>query len=234
LNWVEDPAVRREYFVYDAAGRLVEKTLADGRKVRFGYDARGNVVSVTPPGRPEHRFEYDSVGRLVTYRPPQVPGSGETRYIYDLDGKLIRVERPDGQTVEAFYDAGGRLVEAAGGGRSNALKYDSLTRRLSGLESSDGVNIALGWDGHLLTSENWSGLFTAQVKRKYDENFRVIELDLGLSGAGYENPVRYQYDSDGLLTRAGAMTLTRERETGFLQGTQLGQISTGQGYNRFG
>lgn len=44
----------------------------------------------------------------------------------------------------------------------------------------------------------------------------------------------FGYDSDSLLTRAGALTLTRDTQNGSLTGTTLGVVSDSLAYNNFG
>lgn len=46
--------------------------------------------------------------------------------------------------------------------------------------------------------------------------------------------INFGYDSDDLLTSAGAMTITRDPATGFVTGTTLGAISESRTYDAFG
>ena len=49
-----------------------------------------------------------------------------------------------------------------------------------------------------------------------------------------EDSVGFRYDSDGLLTGAGALTLTRDPQNGLLTGSTLGSLTTSQGYTGYG
>ena len=48
------------------------------------------------------------------------------------------------------------------------------------------------------------------------------------------NPINYSYDNDGLLTGAGALTLSHDAQNGLLTGTMLNTLSTSLSYNPFG
>src|SRR5262249_39741007 len=50
-------------------------------------------------------------------------------------------------------------------------------------------------------------------------NFRQITQTVGVGA--YSNAVGFGYDADGLLTAAGALTLTRHAQNGLLTGTSL-------------
>ena len=38
----------------DAAGRIIQQTLPDGREIGSAYDANDNLTGLTPPGQPTH------------------------------------------------------------------------------------------------------------------------------------------------------------------------------------
>jgi hypothetical protein len=46
--------------------------------------------------------------------------------------------------------------------------------------------------------------------------------------------VAYGYDDDGLVTTAGALSLSRDIRNGLMTGSMLGSVSTANGYNEFG
>jgi hypothetical protein len=67
------------------------------------------------------------------------------------------------------------------------------------------------------------------VSRVYNNNFRLAYLSINNG-----NTSSFQYDQDGLLTGAGALTLTRDPQNGLLTGTVLGNITDAITYNSFG
>src|SRR3546814_11986647 len=70
LRGITDAIGRETTFAYDAAGRVTEQTLPDGRSICFQYHAQGNLASLTQPGR--------SAPASVYERPPHTPASTPT------------------------------------------------------------------------------------------------------------------------------------------------------------
>jgi YD repeat-containing protein len=67
------------------------------------------------------------------------------------------------------------------------------------------------------------------VSLSYDANFRPVSQSV--NGG---NTVAFGYDDDGLLTSAGALSLTRDPANGLLTGTTLGNVTTSQSYSGAG
>ncbi|MCL6613428.1 MAG: RHS repeat protein [Firmicutes bacterium] len=226
-----DPLGRVTSFEYDAAGRVITEVLPDGRRTPYTYDAHDNVTSITPPGRPAHRFTYTPVDLEETYNPPPVVGGGtnQTRYDYNLNRQVIQITRPDGQAIGFAYDTMGRLVTLTVPGREYAYVYNANTGNLTDIIAPNGGAITYGYDGSLVTSLTWAGTIAGSVGYGYDNNFRLTSLKVNNA-----NPVAYQYDRDGLLTNAGALTLSYNMQNGMLTGTTLGNITDTYTYNTFG
>src|SRR3546814_6457698 len=100
LRGITDAIGRETTFAYDAAGRVTEQTLPDGRSIGFQYDAQGNLAALTPPGRSAHVFDYDRRDQATAYTPPDLSGVDTiTRYHYNLDRQVTRIERPGGAEI---------------------------------------------------------------------------------------------------------------------------------------
>jgi len=229
LHGITDPLARSQSYDYDAAGRIVRETLADGRILQFEYDRNGNLTALIPPGRPAHVFDYTALDLTEAYTPPSLAGEDPaTRYIYNLDRQLDLITRPDGAQLDFVYDAGGRLQTLRAPHGDTGYQYDTKGR-LQTLSAPGDIGLTHAYDGSLLTQTAWSGPVTGSVGLAYDHDFRLRELKL--NGA---DPVAYGYDADSLLTSAGAMTLSRDVQNGFLTATGLGQVSDSLSYNGFG
>ncbi|MCL6613782.1 MAG: hypothetical protein K6U03_04055, partial [Firmicutes bacterium] len=226
-----DPMGRVTSFEYDAAGRVVTEILPDGRRIPYTYDAHGNVTSITPPGRPAHTFTYTPVDLEETYNPPPVAGGGtnQTRYDYNLNRQLIQITRPDGQTIGFAYDTMGRPVTVSTPEGEIGYVYDATSGNLTDIIAVDGGALSYTYDGSLLTGVRWQGRITGSVGYEYDNDFRVKALKVNGTKL-----VDYGYDRDGLLFRAGSLTLTRDSANGLLLGTQLGNVTDDYTYNAFG
>jgi RHS repeat-associated protein len=223
-----DPLNHTTGFTHDAAGRFKTETLPDGRVITYGYDANGHLTSVTPPGQPAHGFSYTAVDEMSTYTPPSVPGTGPTTYTYNLDRELTKITRPDGQTIQFGYDDAGRLSTTTTPAETITYSYDANTGNLSGASIGSGEALTYGYDGPLPISSALTGTVAGTVSRTYNNNFWVTSESI--NGG---NTVNFTYDNDGLVTKAGVMTV-RSNSNGLLTGTTLGSATDTRTYNTFG
>jgi RHS repeat-associated protein len=91
------------------------------------------------------------------------------------------------------------------------------------------VTVGYGYDGHLLTDVTWSGEISGTVHRTYNNDLQVIGETVNGGGA-----VSFGRDNDGLLTSAGALTLTCDPQNGRVTGTNVGIVAETMGYDPFG
>jgi YD repeat-containing protein len=229
LASVTDPLNRKHSFIYDADGRVLTSTLADERVITFRHDANGNLTSITPPGESEHAFSYTAVDLPSTYTPPSVAGTGATIYSYNPDRQPMKVTRPDGGTIDYGYDSAGRLKSLTTPTATIEYSYSSATGNLSGASVVGGEDLTYEYEGPLRTSSTWTGRVAGSVSRAYNNNFWVTSesIDGG-------DTIAFTYDNDGLVTQAGALTLTPNRTNGLLTGTSLGLATDARTYNSFG
>ena len=81
-------------YVYDKAGRVISKKLADGSETKYEYDAVGNVIKETTPAGAVIVKTYDNAGNV------------KTAYVQDNDGN------PYNDVLTCYeYDAMGRTVK---------------------------------------------------------------------------------------------------------------------------
>lgn len=225
---VVDPFQRQVQFEYDDADRVVRQTLTDGRAILFGYDRNGNLKSLAPPGQPPHVFRYTPVDAVETYEPPEVDsGPVETTFVYDRDRRLVEVRRPDGSFAGIAYDAAGRLSAVSQAATVVDFSYDPESGQLSSV-TEDGTAVSYTYDGSLLARTTWSGSVQGAVERGYDDNFWLRSRSVN------GTPVTFDYDDDGLLIRAGELTVIRDSASGRVMGTAIGSTATSASYNGFG
>lgn len=235
LQSITDPLDRSVRFTYDDAGRVTGQVLPDGRVIEYGYDAKGNLTSITPPSRPPHYFSYTGIDVVRWYTPPEPDPSlplteRRTRYEYNLDGRLARITRPDGQVLTFDYDVGtGQLLRQGLPTGQVRYAYNPETGNLDRVTGPDAGTVNYTYDGALPLSETWAGTVAGSVSRSYDTNFRVVSQSV--NGA---DTVHFTYDRDDLLVGAGAMTLRRDAADGLLTGTTLGRVTDTLTYDSFG
>jgi RHS repeat-associated protein len=124
------------------------------------------------------------------------------------------------------YDAFDRLQAIAYPQGTLALSYIAATGQVLSKTSAGGESVTYGYDGFLPTSTTWSGPVAGLVSQGFDNNFRMTSQAIN-SGTS----LAFGYDSDGLLTGAGALTLTLDPNNGRVTGTTLGSISDTYGYD---
>jgi RHS repeat-associated protein len=232
LQTITDALGRTTSFERDAVGRVVRLTRTDGEAIGYSYDPNGNLTALIPPRRPAHEFTYTPLNLLSTYVAPSTgagAGVSSTVYGYSEDGKLIRVTRANGESVDFVYDENERLVTVSDGRGKVTYSYDTASGRLIGISASNGITLSYTYDGFLPMSETWEGSISGAVERTYDANFWTTSLTI--NGA---NETTFDHDADGLLTRAGDLNITRDSRTGLLTGTALQAITDEWSYNEFG
>jgi RHS repeat-associated protein len=226
---ITDPLNLTTSFTHDSVGRLTSTILPDGRIISFTYDAVGNLINEALPGGSVHGFSFTPTNLLATYTPPVVTGTGAASYQYDGDRKLTKITRPDGETIAYGYDNAGRLVSKTIPTATINYSFDAQTGNVTGATVVGGEALAYGYNGPLVVSSTWTGPVPGSVGRTYNNDFGVMSQTI--NGA---NAVIFGYDSDGLLTSAGALTLTRDPTSGLIAGTTLGDAADSRAYDTFG
>ena len=227
-SWI-DPSGRTETFAHDAAGRLTMRSFTDGRIFRYSYDLDGNVAGIVPPGRPQHTFSTTPIGLTGLYAAPDAGGGpAQTRYTYNNEGRLLSVTLPDTEQLRFQLDSGGRMTALTTAAGTTTYGYDAITGLPSTTTSADGVALTHTYDGDLWAGTTWSGVMSGKVARTYDNDFRVTQVSVN------NVPIAFTYDADGLVTRAGALTVTRNAQNGLTTGTAIGSATDATTYTGFG
>lgn len=229
LASVTDAMGRQLQYQYDAMGRVIEQTFPDGRVAGMDYDPNGNLITLTTPSGSVHAFDYNAVDQESVYTAPDIPGIGNvTQYSYNLDRQLTQVLRPDGKSVGYSYGAGnGRLVQATFADGNYFYSYNS-SNQLRQIAAPGNVLLNIDYSGFLMTEEIWSGDIAGTVGRQYDGDHNVTSLSVG------SDSIDYLYDSDGLITAAGTLSLSRDSQSGLVTSVMLDSLATVNGYNEFG
>jgi RHS repeat-associated protein len=215
LLTITDAEDRTIGFTYDAGGRRSQRIDPDGSITRYSYDAVGRfstlregdgdlIVSYEYDGagqlfREEYgngtatRYSYDAAGQTtrITHYAPDGSVTSRTDYSYDMAGKVVEVETPEGEWAYT-YDAAGQLISAnydardpATADRSMTWRYDATGNRIT--TSVDGQEVEYTTNGlnQLITVGNAS--------YHYDADGNLIEIRK--PGA----TTSFSWDADGRL-----------------------------------
>ncbi len=204
--------------VPDAIGRTVRNEYADGTSTAFAYDATSNLIGLTPPGQAPHQLEYDARDLLSTYLPPELAsGATPTTYAYDADKALTAITLPGLDPITYGYTPAGLLNGVQHAAGTITLGYDAAERLIT-TASPDGVSLAYSYDGSLPLATTWSGAIAGTVSRTYDDDFFVTAISVN------DTAIAYTRDDDGLIVRAGALTLTHDPTNALLTATGIGDL----------
>ncbi|MDC2825538.1 type VI secretion system tip protein TssI/VgrG [Rodentibacter pneumotropicus] len=218
-------------FVYDELDRVIWAKGFDDKLTQYEYDRQGNLMrrmdyGVTERGERNKaairiaEFRYDSLGQLTEEVIRQGESTHQTRFRFDLNGRMSAVES-GGQQIDFRYDAIGRLVEESQGGKRLAYDYDGNGNRLkTSLPSGDSIGYFYYGTGHLsgiklnhqLISEMARDNLHREIVRsqgqlteryRYDEMGRLVQQQAGLAHSqnGAQIDRTYGYDSLGNLTQ---------------------------------
>ncbi len=218
--------VRRHY--YDAANRPVARVITASDSMTVAYDNVGATVGVAPPSQPVHGFTRSPTNLVTSYAPPNVgDGAPPMRMAYSLDGRLTAIVGRDGDSVTYAYDSLGRPTLSRTPEGQFAFSYET-TGQLRQIAASNGNSVTLTHDGELITRWQWGGAIAGGVSRVYDNDFRIATQRVNDA-----NDITYGYDSDGLLTSVGAMTVQRDASNGRAAGTTIGGMTTTIAYDPY-
>ncbi len=169
-------------FEYDARNRLITQTDPQSGTIEIAYDDNNNIVRMVHSGRTVD-YVWDATNRLVS-----VATDGDvTGYQYDLIGRLIRLERPNGVVETHAYGANGRLASIAlsnSAGEISSTSYDYLLSgsiaRITERHGSDVYIKAYSYDviGQLTQEVHESnGVINHAVRYAYDRDGNRIGMD---------------------------------------------------------
>lgn len=216
-------------FERDQLGRVTKKIYHDGRSEEYGYDNNGNLISIKPSGRPAHSFLMNIYELVQQYTPPFLGTNGETKYSYNDDKQLTKVELPGGEEIDYKYGTThSRLEEISIPDSTYIFQYQYTGHRVSQISSPDQVVSQFTYFGDQVKIENQ--IFPMEqtpwpsVEYIHDTRFRRSALTLN-DHFGMSSTANFRYDRDGLLVKAGELELSRGLN-GEIKGTRLRNFSS--------
>lgn len=179
------------YSGHDGMGRPGSVVDPNGVRTNYTYDAKGRVIASAVIGGTSNRsatFEYDAEDRLVY----EVNGLGDwTRYVYDVQGRLLRVEKEG---------------EGAPGTSLDVQKYTYNALSLPTKVEIQRVDVATGVATSYF-SKNYSYDTGGHLRQVTGNNGQVETFTYDANGRiatstdVTQATTRYHYDAQGRLAR---------------------------------
>jgi RHS repeat-associated protein len=194
------------------------------------YNAEGHPLRARNAINVENRAVFDELGRRTSLREAvgSVDGQGasleaETRFAYDLEGRLVEKTDALGRKTHAHYDVLGRLTEVRSPlGRSTSFFYDEVGNRTR-VESPTGEQVHFEYDARGRVTRRWSegggptlaiddtyaydGLGRMTLARTASGITRFFEYDALDRVVAMHDPaigtVRQAFDADGRVVQIG-------------------------------
>lgn len=219
---ITDPRGKVTRYGYDVMDQVTTVTYPDGTTEQFSYDFNGNLLTRTVPTPADHSFTYNGVDKATSYTSPL---QKSTTYTYDKNRRVTQVTRPSGKTINNTYDKGRLVSTTTPEGTTN---YSYLFANKVGSITNGSESFTYGYDGDLLTSITQSGVLKQAINFTYNNDFAVTSTTY----AGTTES--YSYDKDGLPTKSGNYTLTRDAQNGYVTQLSDGTLTQSRSYNSYG
>jgi RHS repeat-associated protein len=242
---ITDPLERTTSFEYDANGNLKAAINPEGDKRTWGYDEDSRVTSMVSPrgneegaeaakftttierdaqDRPSEvidplgnvtKYAYDPNGNLETLTDPK---NHKTKYTYNANDELTKVEKPNGNLLETGYDGAGQVTSQTDGNkntttykrnileqptevidpleRKTTLEYD-LAGNLESETDPDARKTSYAYDAaDRLKEISYSDEVTPTAKFTYNKDSQLKTMTDGTGESVYS------YDQLGRLTES--------------------------------
>jgi RHS repeat-associated protein len=209
-----DPEGDRRSWTYDEDSRSTSAVAPRGNEEgaepseftsSIERDPRGRPLKVTDPLGGATERSYDAAGNVESVVDPN---GHETKFTYNANNELTKVERPSGAVEETGYDGAGRVISQTDGNGDettyvrNVLGQpveviDPLERKttetfdpagnLETKEDPDGRTTSYGYDkADRLTGIGYSDGITPDASFGYDENGNLTSVADGTGESVYE------------------------------------------------
>ncbi|MFD1261759.1 DUF1308 domain-containing protein [Entomomonas asaccharolytica] len=112
-------------------GKLIQKTLPDGKKYEYWYNSLGLLARIDDEQWPLN-YEYDITGKLTA----EYQGWATIRYQYSPLGILSQCKLPDGNIIDYKYNRGGQLAHIELNNQKLTSHYYSLGKEVERQQGS--------------------------------------------------------------------------------------------------
>ena len=223
LKKVIDPDQNETVYSHDALGRVIQAHRPDNSDLYFSYDANGNMTVLTTPVPADHGFSYNKVNLNTEYIPPL---SGSYSFSFDADRRQTIMTFPSGETLITVYETGVNRIEHIMT-PDGPIEFDYICGSKVGAVTKGGEAISYTYDANLVTGENLAGTINQSLAYTYDHDFNLENFTYAGGSAAYT------YDNDGLLTKAGPFSITRDMDNGLALAVSDGNLDVSRSFNGY-
>ncbi|GIO14791.1 hypothetical protein J19TS2_43460 [Cohnella xylanilytica] len=116
-------------FAYDASNRMAAVT-AGGKTTSYTYDLNGNRTSVSYEGGVQENYTFDRNNRLLVLKNVKPDGTLLSSYTYTYDAAGKQSSKTDSYGKTSYvYDDNGRIVKVEAPGKTTVYSYDKSGNR---------------------------------------------------------------------------------------------------------
>jgi YD repeat-containing protein len=255
-------ATRRDWAVYDPAGRIAYAIDAEDGVTRFSYDNRGQIVRTVQYAGKRSTTSAPSLSTMDSWAAAQNANAANrvTRAYYSARGELRFTVDAEGFVKRTDFDAAGRVTREVSWDGAISINDSSTIDTVNALATSTWVDTRYGYDfGGALTDvwngeNNWTHYVYYGTQKiasigfqdsdpswtyyNYDGAGRVVE-ELEANGTTEGTRIAYAYDGHGnVVSQYDAKNEVTTRSYDRLgriltQTDRLGSVTSYQ-YNAFG
>ncbi|AZS13822.1 carbohydrate-binding protein [Paenibacillus lutimineralis] len=192
-------------YTYNAAGQLIEKTVANGSTTQYSYNSRGLLEKLSEQNQAgnilnKHEYSYDAAGNILNWIETIDGKKRDKSYTYDELNQLIQVI-DQGQERTYRYDSFGNRIEKAGTGDPTTYSYNSANQLLE--EKSGGVQKKYQYDPR-------GNLITVTTGSKTLENYTFDETNRLIQAVKDGKTAEYRYNARGVRIQSQTADKTQD------------------------
>jgi len=211
---------------YDANGRLVSTTGADGRIITYSHNIGSRQEVLTDTDGSITVLEYDEDGNIVSMTDPF---GNVSLYSYDTDDNQISRTNTEGETTTRTFDTSRNVLSQTNAlGHTTLMSYDS-GNRVTSITDPMGRVTSMSYDSRGNLIETLNALGDVQESRSYDaKGNRVLVTNAA------DNSISYNHDATGnVIERTDALgnTTTFDYDANGRKTSEtdsLGRVTTSQ------
>ena len=209
----------------NALGVLASLTRG-GRTIDFKSNPHGIISEIsTQENSPWMTFDWDPLGHMSQ---KTFADGSPTSFEYNETGMLTNAQAQGLDKIEYTYDETQNLSAISVGGRNYTLSYHPQSGLISKTKTPE-IEKRFEYDGSLRTLyETKIGALNGSISKNYNPSFGVASRSIN------GKLISYEYDDDGLITRAEKTTLRWAPDIELLDQKSVGGVKVEHRYNDLG